>query len=71
MTRGSRSNILVRSAERLQGAFERRRAAARADFERLRDEGAFVAPFHPTHGRQAELGLPEPLRPDDSLAEAA
>lgn len=57
--------------ERLQRAFEDRRACARADFETLRDPGAFKAPDHLRLGLRAELGLGEPLRLDEARAEAA
>jgi hypothetical protein len=70
MTPGSRGNLMSQAAGVLQRTYERSRAAARAGFEQLADQGAFLAPFRPTHAPQGELGLPEPLRLDGHLAEA-
>jgi hypothetical protein len=73
MTRGSRANLLTQAAARLQRAFEARRNAARAGFERLTATGAFRAPDHLRPDLQAELGLGQmcPLPLDAERAEAA
>lgn len=71
MTCGSRANLMATASQRLQSAYERRRKAQRAAFEAMTSQGAFRAPFEPISGRPAELGLPEPLRLDDTFAEAA
>jgi len=71
MTRGSRQNLVSSAARVLQSAFARRRAAARLDYEALQAAGAFRAAFEPIFPRQAELGLPMPLAPDPTYAEAA
>jgi hypothetical protein len=68
---GSRRNLLARAGRQLQAAYSRRRAAHGAAVDDLRDAGFFRAPFEPIHGRQAELGLPEPLILDLCQAEAA
>lgn len=68
---GSRSNLIGKAAEILQAKYARRRSVAAVAFQELRDAGAFHAPIHLVVGLQAELGLPEPLRLDQALLEAA
>lgn len=71
LPRGSRANLMSQAAARLQTAFHGRWMAAQARYRELLAGGAFVAPFGcGLAGRQAELGLAEPLRPTVDAAEA-
>ncbi|MFN3582611.1 hypothetical protein [Phenylobacterium sp.] len=68
---GSPSTVISPAqAAVLQERFALQRAIARGEFEVLRAGGAFIAPEHLRPGLRAELGLGEPLRPDDARAEA-
>jgi hypothetical protein len=71
MAAGSRTNLIRAAAAVLARRYSAGRALAAERYQALRDAGAFRAPEGLAPGLQAQLGLPEPLRPDAGLTEAA
>ena len=70
MISATQTNLTSGPAD-LQAAYSRARVAWAAEAEAARVAGFFQAPEHLRPVLQSELGLPEPLRLDETLAEAA